>query len=363
MRSYYYLIKPASSLCNMSCRYCFYYDVSHNREIISNGIMEEHTAHELIDKALARDENGDITFMFQGGEPTVAGIAYFYDFINYVSSHKKPGQNINYSLQTNGYGINESWCKLFRDYNFLIGISLDGYAKNHNYFRKNKKGDNTFDKIMEHIKLLEDCQIPYNILTVLTSDLARHPKELYRFYKDNKYQYVQIIPCLPGLKEMKNAYSLTPRKFASFYKEFYDLWLDDYQKGEYLSVTLFDNIIPMFAGIPPQQCGFLGRCSLQSVIESDGTVYPCDFYVLDQYQCGNIVTNSMEEISNSEAAKNFLGEPRKPCNACKSCGFYHMCFGQCKRLASVYYDHSYCGYRDFLEYAAPSMQKIAEGLV
>ena len=41
------LIKPASSLCNLRCRYCFYTDVSRNREVFSDGIMEEETAEKL----------------------------------------------------------------------------------------------------------------------------------------------------------------------------------------------------------------------------------------------------------------------------------------------------------------------------
>ena len=66
-----------------------------------------------------------------------------------------------------------------------------------------------------------------------------------------------------------------------FIKPFFRLWLAEYKKGNYISITLFDNIIPMFKGIRPQQCGMLGYCTPQFVIESNGDVYPCDFYVLE----------------------------------------------------------------------------------
>ena len=72
-----FLIKPASSLCNMRCRYCFYYDVAEHREVSAYGIMEEDTMHALIDKALGLGEDAHITFAFQGGEPTMAGLSYF----------------------------------------------------------------------------------------------------------------------------------------------------------------------------------------------------------------------------------------------------------------------------------------------
>ena len=94
------LIKPASSLCNMKCRYCFYYDVADHREIRSHGIMKEDTMKDLIDSVLGLDEEADITFAFQGGEPTIAGLSYFKNFIQYVNENKAK-QIIHYALQTN----------------------------------------------------------------------------------------------------------------------------------------------------------------------------------------------------------------------------------------------------------------------
>ena len=45
-----FLIKPASSLCNLRCRYCFYYDVANNREIKSHSIMQEDTIQGAVKK-------------------------------------------------------------------------------------------------------------------------------------------------------------------------------------------------------------------------------------------------------------------------------------------------------------------------
>ena len=38
------LVKPASSLCNMRCRYCFYEDEAANRTEASLGVMSRDTA-------------------------------------------------------------------------------------------------------------------------------------------------------------------------------------------------------------------------------------------------------------------------------------------------------------------------------
>ena len=119
MKYFNALIKPASSKCNLRCKYCFYYDVAEHRNIKDYGIMGDETMKSIIDKVFDYfNEETTITFSFQGGEPTVAGIDYFEKFITYVNNRKKDFYSINYAIQTNGYLIDEKWVKLFKDNNF-----------------------------------------------------------------------------------------------------------------------------------------------------------------------------------------------------------------------------------------------------
>ena len=356
-----FLIKPASSLCNMRCRDCFYYDVADHREVRSHGIMETATMEALIDRALGLDDEADITFAFQGGEPTVAGISYFRAFTSYVDAHRKR-QTIHYALQTNGTLLDEEWAALFQRYHFLIGVSLDGYALLHDHLRKDAQYEGTFGRVMKSIALLKRANVDFNILTVLSSYVSAHPQKLFAFYQKHDLKYIQFIPCLAGLDEKESEYSLHPKQFASFYKVFFDLWYKEYCKGNVISVTLFDNVIPMFAGYPPQQCGMLGQCAPQFVVESNGDVYPCDFYVLDEYCCGNIQTHSLIELVSCETMKRFLKEERRACAACQDCPFAGMCHRNCKRLNAAYYDETYCGYREWLTYAKDRMIAIARTL-
>ena len=360
-----FLIKPASSLCNMRCKYCFYYDVSELREIKSYGIMQEEVYQKLIDRSLSyQNENTFVSYAFQGGEPTMAGLSFFKNFCGYVDSKKQPNQEVKYAIQTNGYRLNEEWVAFFKEKNFLVGISLDGYKENHDFFRLNKEQKSTFERVMQSISLLKQYQVDYNILCVLTNTLAKHPLKLYRFFKDNTFDYVQLIPCLPELiesKNTKNKFALTPKMFASFYKQFFRLWLKDLKQGDYMSVTLFDNLIPMFKGIPPMQCGMLGFCSTQFVIEANGNVYPCDFYVLDQYKIGNIIENSIDELYQSPIVKEFLSQEKRMCKDKEKCKYYTICQGNCKRLNITYFDdNGYCGYQDFLDMNYQAMIEIVK---
>ncbi len=361
-QSYSYLIKPASAACNLKCTYCFYNDVADHRQQFSFGNMTYETVDILVNKTLDVEDGSDITFAFQGGEPTLAGIDYFYYFIDKVNQIKKDNQNIHYAIQTNGTLLNEEWTKLFKENDFLVGISLDGFEINHNKYRISHDGK-TFEKVMKGIQCLKDAEIDFNVLTVLTEGLAQSPKDLFEFYQKEGFDHVQLIPCLPDFDLKDNSAALTPQSFASFYKVFYDLWKDEYQKDNYLSVGLFDNIIPMFIGVRPQMCGMLGYCSAQMVIESNGDVFPCDFYVLDEYKIGNITTDSLSQLHKSSVLHEFLKEDKRMSTACNTCKFKNICHGNCKRMNIVYFDdNGYCGYQVFLEHAHKSMMEIANNL-
>ncbi|MEA5017294.1 MAG: SPASM domain-containing protein [Erysipelotrichaceae bacterium] len=345
MKYFSMLIKPASSRCNLKCKYCFYHDVSNHRYVKDYGIMDTNTSVLLIDNVLNTfNEKVSISFAFQGGEPMLAGLDYFEQFVSYAEKNKKQYHHISYSIQTNATLIDENWCRFFSKHNFLVGVSLDGYQEINDFYR----GANTFNKITNAIKTLEMWQIKFNILTVLTEKLAQHPNQLYNFYKTNGLNNIQLIPCLSSLDDDEIEH-LKPKTFYTFYNNFYDLWYSDLKQGYYMSIQFFDDTIRLFKGLLPYQCGALGFCTIQYVIEADGSVYPCDFYVLDKYKMGNIKSDSIISLANSAVAKAFISESKQPCKQCEDCKFINICHQKCKRVNICYYNQDYCGLRLFLE--------------
>ena len=137
------------------------------------------------------------------------------------------------------------------------------------------------------------------------------------------------------------------------------MWLEELKKNHYISVTLFDNLIPLFAGVPPQQCGYLGFCSMQFVVESDGSVYPCDFYVLDEYKLGNLRDCSLADLSKSKILSSFLQGPRRSTKLCETCRYAQICHGQCKRLNICYFDEQFCGYQAFIQKHEAILRQLA----
>lgn len=348
MRYVTLLIKPASSICNMHCKYCFYHDVAGQREVMNKGIMKQDVMETLILKAFnSFSEDSMITFAFQGGEPTCAGLSFFKHFVSFCKEHQGKHQ-VAYTLQTNGYLIDDEWAKFFAENHFMIGLSLDGFRENHNDLRLCNDNSDSYSRCMKALKCMRRHQVIHNILIVLTSQLSKYPEKLYEFIKKQKMEYVQLIPCMPDIHFEEEDYALKPKEFFEFYDVFFNLWFEDYLKGNEFSVTLFDNLIPLFVGIPPQQCGYLGNCSRQMVIEGNGDIYPCDFYAMDEYITGNVMKDDFRSLAASSVYTKFLNEPKRKCNLCEKCRYVQICHGQCKRLNVCYYDEDYCGYQEFI---------------
>ena len=362
MKYFSILIKPASSLCNMACRYCFYHDVAENREVKSYGIMTRDVAERMLENIFRyAGDSTDLTFLFQGGEPTVAGLQFFKDFIQIVDKYNENRLPVHYGIQTNGYLIDEDWCRFLADHHFLVGLSQDGPRDIHDFCRPDASGKGTFSRTVQAICLFNEYKIDYNILSVITKQFARHPQAVWDYYRRSGIKYVQLIPCLKPLKDGRaDPTDLTPRMYGNFMKQFFRLWYAAFLRGEYLSVRQFDNLVLMLRGQPPEQCGLSGRCTPQFVVEADGSVYPCDFYTLDEYRCGNAAQQPVEEIGASEGMRRFLRGETPVGELCPSCEVRGLCGGGCRRYRSFYtLESGYCPQQDFLYDALPQLLEIA----
>lgn len=360
------LIKPASGNCNMRCRYCFYADELDNREIRSYGKMSVDTMHTIVDKAM---EYGDYecTIAFQGGEPTLAGLDFYRDLVAYVTAHENPKKlKIHYALQTNGYLINEEWAAFLGENHFLVGVSLDGLKEIHDRYRLDAAGKGTYQRVISAIRLLEKHQVEYNILTVVTAATARNGQKIYNYFKKNHFGYQQYIECLDPIGEEpgQHEYSLTPEKYGEFLKSMFDAWYLDMRSGTYVYNRYFENLMMIMAGQQPESCNMRGVCGKQWVFEADGSVYPCDFYALDQWRLGNIQENSFEEMDEKRDGLGFIQWSMRQQEGCQKCRWFGLCRNGCRRNREpVTAEHTnrnyFCkSYQMFFEYAYPRLEEI-----
>jgi len=138
MKTLSLLIKPASGLCNLRCKYCFYHDLE-QYGAGNFGLMSRETADCLIHRATEETEN-QIQFNFQGGEPTLAGLDFFRHFVEETEKCRKAGQSVSWGIQTNGIVIDEEWAEFLKENRFLVGLSMDGPKQYHDSLRLDPAG-------------------------------------------------------------------------------------------------------------------------------------------------------------------------------------------------------------------------------
>lgn len=362
-----FLIKPASSLCNMRCRYCFYEDEAANRTMASMGVMSRDTARLLIREALAAvDFNGRISFAFQGGEPTVAGLDFFRFFVEETRRQNTRHIPIDWSIQTNGLAVDDQWAEFFAQNRFLVGVSLDGDKALHDEFRVDAAGRGTWTRVHAAVQRLQKAGAELNLLCVVTKRCAKSAVRVYHALQKTGVRYLQFIPCLDplGMERGGMPYSLLPEDYGAFLCALFDEWYRDWAAGRYTSVRLFDDYVHLAMGLPAGTCATSGSCGAYAVVEADGSVYPCDFFALDAWKLGNIHETPLPQLMDSRREKQFLEEGLQHPDPCAACRWQALCFGGCKRdwtqdAAGVRQNYYCPAFQMFFAHAEPRLRQIA----
>ena len=326
-----FLVKPASGNCNLKCKYCFYRDVQNNRQAVSSTVMSVDTQETMIKEAM-RYADIYCSFAFQGGEPMLAGMDYFKRHADLLKKYNTKHIIVNNSIQTNGTLITDEWAKFFAENRFLVGLSLDGYAAIHDKYRVDPVGNGTHATVMKAAETLRKNSVEFNILCVVNKSVARSAEKVYKFFRDNGFGNLQFIPCLDDFGCVEhNDFSLTSEDYGEFLLKTFDLYFKDFIAEKYVSIRNFDNYVMMFLNKIPESCGMRGICNSYFTVDGDGGVYPCDYYVLEKYCMGSIKLQRLDELSASYAAKNFVDASRSVDIKCKTCKYFPICRGGCRR--------------------------------
>lgn len=341
------LIKPASSACPGKCVYCFYKDSAKKRLVADRGIMDKDLLFRLLREA--RSISSELSVSFQGGEPLLAGERFFFDTLSYI---KELGGDTYVSVQTSGYGMTESIARLFAHRGVSVGLSIDGRAPLHDRYR----GKGSHGAALSALKLLQGAGCDVSVLTVVTRDTAKRAAAVYDYISSLGVSYMQFIPCMET--DGAEHCVMTGGEYFTFLCDLFDVWYKDLCKGSAVGIRLFDNFIMKSKNMMPEACGSMGICGSYLTVESDGSVYPCDFYCTDGHLLGIYPEASLKELLGSSLASSFVSESFELSEDCKKCEFYRLCRGECKKMRKdgkfIYCD----AYRRFFERYAGKLARI-----
>ncbi len=326
------MAKPGGPRCNLSCQYCFYsgkgelYPKSRFR--MSDKVLLEYTRQTIEAHCVP-----EVTFAWQGGEPTLMGRNFFEKAIAIQKRYGKPGLVINNTIQTNGTLLDDRWCEFFRKHRFLVGISIDGPRELHDACRTDAAGKGTFDRVMKGIAYLKKHRVDFNILCTVNAVNGDHPGEVYRFFRDEiKAQFIQFIPVVQRASESGavTPLSVGPVQYGKFLSGVFDEWVRHDVAQVY--VQHFDLALANWYGEPHGICVFSPACGQSMVIEHNGDIYSCDHFVDRDHLLGNIMTSPVRELVNSHRQSQFGWSKKAGLPGfCRKCRFLFACNGECPK--------------------------------
>ncbi len=365
------MAKPIGPICNIRCEYCFYLS---KEELFGGKKRSEYAMREDVLESFIRqyidaqpEGTREITFAWQGGEPTLLPQAFFEKAVELEQKYKRPEMRVVNAFQTNGILVSRSRAQWFADNDFLMGLSIDGPEDLHNRYRVDAAGQGTFRDVMAGLDNMKAAGVEFNTLTVVQNDNSNHPERVYDCLKSIGSTFFQFIPIVEKLPDGSVSYrTVSPAKWGSFMNGIFDRWLPG-DIGN-IFVQHFDMLLGLHAGFPSFRCVHAETCRNAMAIEHDRGVYSCDHFVAPEYFLGNITKDNLVDIVDGVQQQKFGNDKRDTLpSKCRECPHLNLCRGGCPKDRLVDLPDGklnwLCeGYYALYEHSAPHFQAMVEAL-
>ena len=348
------MTKPIGPICNLDCKYCFYLE---KEKLYPGGHgwkMTDDVLESYIRQYIESQDVPEISFAWQGGEPTLLGVDYFRNVVR-LEQQYAGARKISNAFQTNGTLLDDEWCEFFAREKFLIGLSIDGPRHLHDRYRLDKLQQPTFDSVMRGLSLLKKHGCDYNTLTVVNRANSLEPLAVYNFLKESGSGFIQFIPlveCLPqaqvkalGLDFAQppdpsrpacepdspvTPWSVEARQYGEFLCAIFDQWVR--RDVGSVFVQLFDVALGNWMGLGSGLCVFAEKCGQAMAVEHNGDLYSCDHYVYPKFKLGNLLNQGLVEMVNSPQQTKFGSDKFDTLPAyCRACAVRFACNGECPK--------------------------------
>ena len=376
--------KPTGAACNLDCQYCFFL----SKELLYDAAaqtMSEQTLERYVDEFLESSPDGEVTMLWQGGEPTLRGLAFFEHLIQLCERYRRPTQRVRHALQTNGTLMTDEWARFFADHDFLVGVSIDGPAPLHDAYRLNRGGRGTHAMVVRGWEALARAGVETNILCTVNAANEEHGERVYRYFRDDLgARYLQFIPIVERVRaadlaqaergwrsgtsallyrqdgDCVTSRSTSPASYGRFLCEVFDQWLAT-DVGDVFIQDVDSTLSAMFGSATV--CVHAPQCGANMAMEFNGDVYACDHWVEPDWLVGSINSSSFTQLAASDKMRDFARLKPDLDNECRACPHLRLCWGGCPKDRFVRRGestHNYLceGYRAFYEHATPALRAM-----
>jgi len=319
-----FIVKPVAAACNLRCRYCY------NTMLWDDNAYCEKMSLETLEFLIAQAAKLDlhkIDFIWHGGEPLLAGIA-FYEEAYRLQLHYLKEKRFSNAFQSNGTLINDEWAYFARQSHFTFGISLDGPEKINNYNRVFPSGEGSFQKIMKGVEILRRQGIEPGAIAVITKKSIEKAQEIMDFFTKNKLYKLNLSACAEKSRDQFNEFSITPSEWAQFMIEVFDRWIEDDNPD--VKIQLLENLFQGLIGGKTTLCYCTKDCSSYVAVNSNGDLYLCGrFLGIEDFKLGNIAHTEISNILTTDRYQHFVRETSIVKKECRRCPWKLICNGGC----------------------------------
>lgn len=379
-KPFHLMAKSVSFQCNIACDYCFYLEKEEGtlkpRKAARH--MDDSTLEAYVRQYIESNPAPEVEFTWQGGEPTLAGIAFYQKALE-LQKKFAGTKRITNSIQTNGVLIDEQWAEFLARNRFLVGLSIDGPAWLHDRYRKTRSQQSVFDKVLRAMRLLQKYRVEVNVLTVVNNVTAEHPQEIYDFLtQELKAEFVQFIPAVEQravdkkygellypqtLKGSVTEWSVSGEQYGQFMKGVFDRWVRKDVGRVY--VQMFDSALAAWLGEKPSLCVMQSSCGFGLVVEQNGDVYSCDHYVYPEHRLGNVRRDNLARMVASKQQRKFGLAKTEVSAECMRCEWRFACHGGCPKhrihkSGERWHNHLCAGYKAIFSHMDPYMRYMAD---
>jgi len=335
--AFHVMLKPRGAICNLDCKYCYFL----SKEMLYPGSrfrMADDLLETYTQQYIAAQRVPEVTFAWQGGEPTLMGLDFFKRAVALQQKYRKPGMQIHNAFQTNGVLLDDEWGRFFHQHKFLVGLSVDGPKPIHDAYRVDKGGNPTFDRVMAGLAILKKHRVEFNILTTVHAANVEHGVAVYRALRDEiGTQFMQFIPIVErdnatGFQEGEQVTdrSLTGEQYGRFLISIFDEWVR--RDVGRVFVQIFDVALAAWSGERPGLCIFEETCGHAMAMEHNGDLYSCDHFVEPAYRLGNIQEIPLIDMVAAAQQRQFGLDKRDTLpQYCRDCEVRFVCNGGCPK--------------------------------
>jgi uncharacterized protein len=353
--AFHVMAKPSGAICNLDCTYCFFL----SKELLYPGDrfrMADEVLFEWLRQTIEAHQTPDVTIAFQGGEPTLLGVAFFRRAVEHARKIADDPGKLQFTIQTNGTLLDDEWAEFLAEEEFLVGLSMDGPPAMHDAYRVDKRGEPTYDRVRAAWDLLARHEVATNILCTVHAANGDHPLEVYRHFRDElNAEFIQLIPIVERAtaetldaanqgwgdnRDDRPLYQQTgdlvtertvgAEQWGRFLIAMFDEWVRN-DIGT-VFVPMFDSALASWLGIDAAMCVFQETCGDALALEHNGDLYSCDHFVEPEHLLGNITETHVVDLIASPQQQAF-GEAKANTlpRYCLDCDVRFACHGECPR--------------------------------